>query len=185
MKELSNIITKLFCFFFSGVENQERSNSISRWWIFCLFSKWVRKGDYSPVSLLQCLVKIWRRLLWQLLRNTQMTMWDIGHSQHSSKRSKFCLTELIFTYVKVSYLVDKGKPVYVMFLDFSSTFNNILLSTPLKNKMSSIHLVKKRSTVGEQLVVGLGSQHYVNGFKSGGEPVIIGVAQGSIWGPVL
>lgn len=61
----------------------------------------------------------------------------IGHNQHRFTRRKFCLTNLMFFYGKVSHRVDQGNPANVTFWDFSRAFNIISHNLTL-DKMSSI-----------------------------------------------
>ena len=46
-------------------------------------------------------------------------------SQHGFTNSRFCLTNLISFYDKVTHLVDEGKTVHVVYLDFSKAFGNV------------------------------------------------------------
>ncbi|TRZ08523.1 hypothetical protein HGM15179_018580 [Zosterops borbonicus] len=65
----------------------------------------------------------------------------IGHSQHGFIRGKSCLSNLISSNDKVTHLVDQGKPVDVIFLNFSKAFD-IVSNSNLLNKMSSTQLDK-------------------------------------------
>lgn len=60
-----------------------------------------------------------------------------GHNQHRFTRRKFCLTNLMSFYGKVSHRVDQGNPANVIFGDFSRAFSIISHSLTL-DKMSSI-----------------------------------------------
>lgn len=55
-----------------------------------------------------------------ILRVTEKHLVDIvGHSQHGFMMGKSCLMKCISFYGKVTHLFDQGKPVDVIFLDFS------------------------------------------------------------------
>lgn len=49
----------------------------------------------------------------------------IGHNQYRFRRVKSCSMTLISFYDKVTHPVDQGKPVHVIFWDFSKTFNSV------------------------------------------------------------
>uniref|UniRef100_A0A493T6L3 Reverse transcriptase domain-containing protein n=1 Tax=Anas platyrhynchos platyrhynchos TaxID=8840 RepID=A0A493T6L3_ANAPP len=61
-----------------------------------------------------------------ILNATTQHMWDnwgIKPSQHGFMKGKSCLTNLIFFYNQVTLLVDEGKAVDVVYLDFSKAFD--------------------------------------------------------------
>ncbi|KAF4797817.1 RNA-directed DNA polymerase from mobile element jockey-like protein [Turdus rufiventris] len=59
-----------------------------------------------------------------------------GHSQYYFTRGNSFLSNLISFYDKVTHLADQGKPVDLIFLDFSKTFNTVSHRN-LLDKMSS------------------------------------------------
>ncbi|PKU38727.1 rna-directed dna polymerase from mobile element jockey-like [Limosa lapponica baueri] len=66
------------------------------------------------------------------------TMWQmkdnqvIGPSQHGLMKSESCLANLISIYDKVTCLVDEGKAVDVVCLDFSKAFDTVSQSILLE-----------------------------------------------------
>jgi len=68
----------------------------------------------------------------------------IGCSQHRLKRGKHCLINLISVHEKVIHLVDKGKPIDAIFLDFSKVFDTVSHSI-LLNEMPNIQLDKYKT----------------------------------------
>ena len=73
-------------------------------------------GNYRPVSLISCLVKLERKLCWELLKKKSLKGNAVfGHSQYRLMRDRSCLMNLIFFYDKVTHPVDQEKPTDVGF----------------------------------------------------------------------
>ena len=81
-------------------------------------------GNYRPVSLTSVPGKVMElfilsAILWHV-QNNQV----IRPRQHGFMKGRSCLTNPIF-YGKTTCLVDEGKAVHVVYLDFSKAFDTV------------------------------------------------------------
>jgi len=82
-------------------------------------------GNHRPASLTSVPDKIMEKIILGVTEKHLKDSAVIGHTQHGFMRGRSCLTNLISFYDKVTHLVDQGKPVNVIFLDFSKAFNAV------------------------------------------------------------
>ncbi|KAF1504960.1 hypothetical protein FQV18_0002372, partial [Eudyptula minor novaehollandiae] len=89
-------------------------------------------GNYRPVSLTSVPGKIMERFILRALTRHERDNQGIRPSQHGFTRGRSCLTNLISFCDQVTRLVDEGKAVDVVYLDFSKAFDTVSHSTLLE-----------------------------------------------------
>ena len=112
-------------------------------------------GSYKPIRLTLVPGKVVERIISGAIMDQLKVNQGIRPSQHGFTNGRSCLTNLILYYDKVTCLVDEGKAVDVVYLDFSKAFD-IVPQCPLVQKLS---MVWAYTPLGEMLTGWLGPKH--------------------------
>ena len=131
-------------------------------------------GNYRPVSLTSVPGKIMEQIVLREITRHVQDNWGIRPSQHGFMKGRSCLTNLISFYDLVARLVDEGKAVDVVYLDFSKAFDTVSNSILLQ-KLAVCGLY--RYTLGwvRNWLEGWAQRVVVNGITSSWRLVMSGV----------
>ena len=140
--------------------------------------------NYRPVALTSHLIKVFEKVIRKKIVQFLQEHNLFNLSQHGFLQGRSCLSQLLCHFDRITHELENGRGVDVVYLDFAKAFDKVDHGITL-HKFSSLGI---KGSLGRWIHTFLTNRYQsvvIEGKISKPKPVISGVPQGSVLGPLL
>ena len=140
--------------------------------------------NYRPVSLTSQISKVMESILKDFINIHLDKFHLIKETQHGFTKGKSCLSNLLTFLEDVTRDIDSGRPVDILYLDFSKAFDRVP-HIRLDKKIRAHGITGNVADWIATWLSGRKQKVVISGKSSAWKDVVSGVPQGSVLGPTL
>ena len=187
LKELSKELSEPLCYLFNlSLQTGQLPSDWKKAEVTAIFKKGskLEPGNYRPVSLTCVLCKVMESFIRDGIVNHFKENKLYADCQHGFRQSRSCVTQLLYVMENFTQYFDEGIPIDVLYLDFRKAFDSV----PHERLLTKIEAYGVTDNVlrwTRSFLSGRTQKVRVGSAMSNEAPVISGIPQGSILGPIL
>ena len=140
--------------------------------------------NYRPVALTSQICKVFEKVVRRRIAAYLEENHLFNPGQHGFRAGRSCLSQLLSHLDRITALLEQGSGVDVVYLDFSKAFDKVDIGITLQ-KLRDLGIGGKLGAWLTSFLTGRTQAVSVAGRLSAQHPVISGVPQGSVLGPLL
>ena len=187
LKELSKeLAVPLSCLFNLSLQTGQLPSDWKKAEVTAIFKKGskLEPGNYRPVSLTCVICKVMESFIRDGIVNHFKDNKLYADCQHGFRQSRSCVTQLLQVMESFTKYFDDGIPIDVLYLDFRKAFDSVPHERLLR-KLEAYGIAKNVLNWTRSFLSSRTQKVRVGAEMSSEAPVVSGIPQGSILGPIL